>query len=119
MDVRKLRGVSFAVGLAAAALPIAWGFSRMAGVGGSSFLAGFLYGLVTVVAGSVLAAGLILCSSKPRLGITLTAAGAIAVSLLWFWILFITVPVGIVLIAVAYSRARDAGWPSAGSARAV
>ena len=100
-----MRGL-FILALAGAALPIIWGASRIAGVGG----AGVAWGLATLLAGVVLAAGILLIRRNPVLGLGLVAAGAIGVAVLWFWMFFIVVPVLSAIGAIAYYRARRTGW---------
>ena len=62
--------------------------------------------MLQVLAGSSIAAGLLLSSRAPRIGLTLVAAGVVGISILWYWFIIVTVPVGLALIAIAYSRGR-------------
>ena len=96
----------FILALTGATLPIIWGASRIASVGG----AGVAWGLATLLAGVVLAAGILLIRRNPLLGLRLVAAGAIGVAVLWFWMFFIVVPVLSAIGAIAYYRARRTGW---------
>ena len=96
----------FVFALAVAALPIIWGASRVGGEGGG----GAAWGFATLLAGVVLAAGLLLISRNPVLGLRLVAAGAIGVAALLFWMFFIVIPVLSAIGAIAYFRARQTGW---------
>ena len=96
----------FILALTGAALPIIWGASRMAGVGGG----GVAWGLATLLAGVVLVAGILLIRRNPVLGLRLVAAGAMGVAVLLFWMFFIVIPVLSAIGAIAYFRARRTGW---------
>jgi hypothetical protein len=60
----------------------------------------------------VAAVGLVLCRSKPVLGLGLVAAGAISSALLMFWMAFITVPLALAIIVFAAFRAGFLPRPS-------
>jgi hypothetical protein len=83
------------------------GASRIAGGGGG----GPIWGSAVFVAGLILAAGLLLCASRPKLGLRLVAFGLLSGVLLTFWMFFITLPVAIAVGAIAYSRSRRATRP--------
>ena len=73
------------------------------------------FGAITLLAGAAVAAGLLTCRRSPLLGVGLVASGAITIAVAWYWMLVITVPIGIGLVAIAFFRARQTGWPRAGS----
>ncbi len=95
------------LGTAVAAFPIVIGFLVLVGLNGDLNSAErIIFGLLQMVVGSAIVAGLLVSARRPVLGISLVGAGAIAVSAIWYWAVVITIPVGIALAAIAYFRAR-------------
>jgi hypothetical protein len=106
------------LGTAVAAFPIVVGFLVLVGLNGDLDSAErIIFGLLQMVVGSAIAAGLLVSARRPVLGITLVCAGALAMSAIWYWFVVITIPVGIALAAIAYFRARQTGWPRGASTR--
>ena len=99
------------VALAIAIVPAVLGVSVIAGGGEwDSTTERVLFGALWVAAGVTMAAGLVLSTRKPPLGIGLVALGVLAIAIGWFWAPFITLPVGAALTFLAYTRARNTGW---------
>lgn len=111
-DSLTMRGF-FLAAIAIAVVPAVLGTMVLAGGGdpGSTAMRVIL-GSVSLFAGVTMAAGLVLSTRKPRLGIALVAVGAISIAVAWFWMPFITIPIGVAFIYLAYRRARNTGWPS-------
>ncbi|MEX0799858.1 MAG: hypothetical protein WD379_01410 [Dehalococcoidia bacterium] len=65
-----------------------------------------LYGFGVAIAPLVAIAGLWLCASQPKLGLTLVLAGVVSICALFYWMLFITVPIGLVIVGFAFFRGR-------------
>ena len=97
--------VAWILGIVVTGLIIAHGTANLAGGGAfDSQGARIIYGLVQVVAGALIAAGLWTSARSRRRAIMLVAAGVIAISLVMPWFIIFTIPVGVGLIALAYSR---------------
>ena len=108
-DSLTMRGFFFAA-LATAIVPAVMGIAVLAGGGDPG--SRVIFGSLMLFAGVTMAAGLVLSTRKPRLGIALVAVGAISIAVMWFWMPFITIPIGVAFIYLAYRRARNTGWPS-------
>ena len=108
--------IAWALGTLAVILVIAHGSANLAG--GGSFdddTDRMIYGAVQVIAGALMAGGLVVSARSRLWGIVLVAAGALAISAAMPWFIIFTVPVGAGLVALANSRRRratDSGQPS-------
>ena len=104
----RAMGLAFLIGMATTLILAVHGIFTVAGGGSgwSSDTERIIYGMLQVLAGSSMAAGLVLSSRTRRIGMTLVAAGAVGISVLWYWFLIVTIPVGLGLIAIAYARGR-------------
>jgi hypothetical protein len=103
-QARTLR-VAWWAGIAVTGLIFAHGVGNL--LGGGSFDSDpdrVVYGLVQVIAGLLIAAGLRFSARARRRGAGMVAAGVIAISILMPWFIIFTIPVGLGLIALAYSR---------------
>lgn len=69
-------------------------------------------GIISVISGLAIIAGLLISRRSPTVGVGLVAAGAISIAVLWHWLLVFTVPIGIGLVAIAYFRGRQGGGSS-------
>ena len=107
----------FLAAVAIAVVPAVLGTAVLAGGGDpGSTATRVILGSVSLFAGVTMAAGLVLSTRKPRLGIALVAVGAISIAVAWIWMPFIAIPIGIAFIYLAYRRARNTGWPSGAGA---
>ena len=70
-----------------------------------------VWGVLGILSGACMAAGLLLSGGSPRLGLGLVAVGVIGIALLWFWVPMITIPVGLALLWLARQRGRRAARP--------
>lgn len=113
--------LALAAGLAVALYLIVHSLALVMGLGGDwdSAAVRTTFGLLQMVAGGAIMAGLLASARRPVLGITLVAVGAMAFSAMWYWFLVITIPVGLVLTGIAFFRARQAGWRWPRGARAT
>ena len=95
-----------------ALVPVALGAGVIAGGGDwDSTTERTVFGTLWMVAGSAMAAGLLVSKPSPRAGLVLVAIGALSIALLWFWAPFITIPIGGALIWLARQRGKGMGWP--------
>ena len=102
--------LSLVAGLAVALYLIVHSLALVVGIGGDgdSATERTIFGLLQMVAGGAIMAGLLVSARRPLLGIGLVAAAVIAMSAMWYWFVVVTIPVGIALVAIAYFRARPA-----------
>ena len=107
-NARAMR-IAWWAGIAVTGLVLAHGVGNL--LGGGSFDSDtdrIIYGMVQVVAGLFIAAGLWLSAGARRRSVGLVAAGVIAISIVMPWFIIFTIPVGLGLIALVYSRSRVA-----------
>lgn len=94
------------LGLATTLFVVGHGVLVVAG-GGSGWSSGaerIAVGMLQVLAGAAMTAGLVLGAKVPRAGVVFVAAGVVVISALWHWALVITIPVGLGLVAITYLR---------------
>ena len=110
MNNVRAMGLAFLIGMATTLILVVHGIFTVAGGGSgwSSDTERIVFGMLQVLAGSSMTAGLLLSSRTPRIGLTLVAAGVAGIAVLWYWFLIVTIPAGLGLIAVAYARGRVA-----------
>ncbi len=112
MSKARAMRVAWWAGIAVTGLVFAHGVANLAG-GGSidSTTERIIYGMVQIVAATLIATGLLLSAQAPRRSVALIAAGVVAISIVMYWFVIFTIPVGLGLIALAYSRGRAAAEP--------
>ena len=111
-DTPIMRGL-FALAFLIGVVPGGLGIAVLMGNGDLSSNARLLFGSIWIAVTLAIVSGLVLCPSRPRLGIGLVAAGVVAISIGMFWIFFITLPAGGAIVYLAYRRARLGGWSGA------
>ncbi len=109
-ESRLARGL-FIAALVIASLPTAAGVSVIFGGDFESTGQRVYFSSVSILAGLLMASGLLLADRRPTLALALIGLGIIVLASTWYWMAVITVPVGIALAAVAFFRARRTGWP--------
>ena len=108
--------VAWVLGTLAVILVIAHGFANLAG--GGSFdddTDRMIYGGVQVIAGALMAGGLVVSARSRLWGVALVAAGILVISAAMPWFIIFTVPVGAGLAALANSRRRSGPRPTPAS----
>jgi hypothetical protein len=114
--------IAFGGALLVIAVPILAGARTVVDVGLTGSLADgedaatLGWGLLSVLAGSLMLTGLLLSRSSPRTGLRLLVVGVIGLTLFWYWMFIVVVPVGLGLLAIGYFRARRSGWPHGAAA---
>lgn len=94
-----------------ALVPAVMGATVLAGNGDLSSSERAVFGSLSMVVGVLMAAGLMLSRSSPRVGLGLVILGAVGIAILWFWAFFITIPIGLGLIWLAHRRGKGLDRP--------
>ncbi|MBW3658456.1 MAG: hypothetical protein KY457_07445 [Actinobacteria bacterium] len=87
---------------------LANGFSIGFGAGGDQGELYPLYGIIEMVAGLLLLAGVGIGPRRPRLAVAAIAVGAVAISVTHVWLLVLNIPATIAVIGAAVWRMRSA-----------